>query len=217
MSAMDKIKRRYHDAAMKIEGMKTTDRLIIAIAPVLIAPFIFFYFIYPGQQAAIKKMKTQLAGDRARYETVKNEADGVERNAGELKNSEGELKKIDALILTSDAGVQFINTISNNVTKNGLDIKFIKKTAKYDGVYEKTFAAVDAAGKPDETTRFSYKMLPIEISFKSTASDMMAFFNMVEGFKNVNFSTRKITVERTEDGSVEATVVIEILIDVKFS
>ncbi len=217
MSAMNKMKRRYHDAAMKVEGMKTTDRLIITITSILVVPFIFFYFIYPGQQASIKKMRTQLAGDRARYETIKNEADGVERNANELKNSEGELKKIDALILTSDAGVQFINTISNNVAKNGLDIKFIKKTAKYDGVYEKIFVAPDSSGKPDETTRFSYKMLPVEISFKSTSADMMAFFNMVEGFKNINFSTRKITVERTEDGSVEATMVIEILIDIKFS
>ncbi|HNY11917.1 MAG TPA: hypothetical protein PKK26_10040 [Candidatus Wallbacteria bacterium] len=217
MSVMDKVKRRYNDAAMKVEGLKTTDRLIIALASLLIAPFIFSYFIYPAQQASIKKMKTQLAAASARYETLKNEANGVDRNANELKNSEGELKKIDALILTSDAGVQFINTISNNVIKNGLDIKFIKKTAKYDGVYEKTSVTLDAGGKPDETTRFSYKMLPIEISFKSTAGDMMAFFNMVEGFKNVNFSTRKITADRTDDGSVDVTMVIEILIEIKFS
>ena len=217
MSAVDKMKRQYHDAALKVENLKTTDRLIITLAAVLVLPFIFFYFVYPGQQASIKKIKTQLAGAKARYETLKNEADGVDRNAGELKKSEGELKAIDALVLTSDAGVQFINTISNNVIKNGLDIKFIKKTAKYDGVYEKTSVALDPSGKPDETTRFSYKMLPIEISFKSTAADMMAFFNMIEGFKNINFSTRKITAERTEDGSVEATLVIEILIEIKFS
>lgn len=217
MNAVDKMKKQYHDAAMKVEAMKTTDRLLITLAAILVVPFVFFYFIYPGQNSSIKKMKTQLAGTRARYETLKNEADGVGRNADELKKSEGELKAIDALVLTSDAGVQFINTISNNVVKNGLDIKFIKKTAKYDGVYEKVSVALDPSGKPDETTRFSYKMLPIEISFKSTAADMMAFLNMIEGFKNINFSTRKITADRTEDGSVEVTMVLEILIEIKFS
>ncbi len=217
MSLIATLKSKYAEVSNKIEAIKITDRVIIVLCVVLISPFIFFYFIYPQQASQIKKNKAALQMVRGRYETLKNEADRLEKNAEEIKNAAQQIKLIDALALEPGAGVQFINAISFNALKDGLDIKFIKKTAKYDQIYEKSYAAVDEAGNTDETSRFNYKLLPIEITFRSSAADMAAFFNMLEGFKKINYFTRRVNAVRTDDGNCEVSVILEILIEVKFS
>jgi hypothetical protein len=217
MSAVSKLKQSYTQYSNKIEAIKITDKIMIALVIILVPPFIFFYFIYPRQASQIKKNKISLEIVRSRYDTLKNEAGRIERNAEEIKNAGERLKQIDALALEPGAGVQFINAISYNAVKNGLDIKFIKKTAKYDQIYQKSYAAFDEAGNIDESSRFNYKLLPVEITFRSSSADMIAFFNMLEGFKKVNYLTRRINAVRTDDGNCEVSVILELLIEVKFS
>lgn len=212
-----KLKQSYVLHSSKVETLKITDRLMIILVVILVPPFIFFYFIYPQQALQAKKNKTSLEMARSRYNTIKNEAERIERNAEEIKNAAGQLKEIDALALEPGAGVQFINAISYNAVKNGLDIKFIKKTAKYDQIYQKSHASVDEAGNIDESSRFNYKLLPVEITFKASSADMIAFFNMLEGFKKVNYLMRRINAVRTDDGSCEVNAILELLIEVKFS
>ncbi len=212
-----KLKQSYVLHSSKVETLKITDRLMIILVVILVPPFIFFYFLYPQQALQAKKNKTSLEMARSRYNTIKNEAERIERNAEEIKNAAGLLKEIDALALEPGAGVQFINAISYNAVKSGLDIKFIKKTAKYDQIYQKSYASVDEAGNIDESSRFNYKLLPVEITFKASSADMIAFFNMLEGFKKVNYLMRRINAVRTDDGNCEVNAILELLIEVKFS
>ena len=214
MIAADKLKPKYIDSSNKIEALKSSDKLMLVLAVILLPPFLFYYFIYDSQAAVIKKARFALAVETRKFETLQNAAEAAEKCAKELSAGAADLKKIDSLAMEPRLGFQFIDSISYYADKNGLDVKFSKKTPHE--IYIKSYAPADEAGQVDETGRFSCKLLPIEIAFRSSAADMMAFFNMMDGFKKVNFLTRKISAVRTDDGNCEVNMILEILIELNF-
>ncbi|HOT77133.1 MAG TPA: hypothetical protein PK467_15185 [Candidatus Wallbacteria bacterium] len=216
MSFAQDLKSRYRSASESLEAMKTSDKLIIALTVLLVIPFIFFYFIYPAQALQIKRLGSDLKSSRLRFANLSENAERVEKKAAEARGAEAELnKKISSLVYSADSGAQFIDFLSNAGLKSGLDMKIIKKRAKYDEIYEKTHIFREEGLSDDDAPRFSYKLLPLEITFRSSSADMMAFFNIMEGYKNVNFFTRSVNAVRTDDGNCEVNLVLEIIIELK--
>jgi len=211
MSAADKLKPKYIESSNKIEALKFFDKLMLVLVVILLPPFLFFYFIYDSQAAVIKKSSSSLAIEKKRYDTLQTAEIEIQKCVKEMSAGAADLKKIDSLAMEPRLGFQFIDSISYYADKNGLNIKFSKKT--HHESYVKSYAPADEAGLIDESGRFNYKLLPIEIGFRSSAADMIAFFNMMDGFKKVNFLTRKISVVRTDDGNCEVNMILEILIE----
>lgn len=216
MSTQGGLKERYSRMAQKVEAQKLTDRVMMVMVLALAAPFVFFYWIDPYQSSALAKARLALSTETTRYNMVLAAEEEKARRQAEMARGATEIGKIDALVLEPRLAFQFIDSISHYAAKNGLKINFIKKTPHES--YSKTYSPpADGSGQVDEEAKFSYRVLPIEIIFRSTAADMTAFFGMLEGFGRVNFLTKKITVTRTDDGECEVGLVLEILIELNLT
>lgn len=214
---MQKLKELYRRALEVSERLRTSDKALILITVAIVVPVVYFYFIYPAQQSYVKRAKTSCTNARTRFDRLKAEEDAAEANRAEMQSRQEELSAINSLVVGTDAAIQLINSISNYAAKNSLDVKFLRKQAQFDRVYEKAFTPRDGNGLPDEQSRFTYKLLPVEISFKSKSSNFLALLNYIESFKKLNYTIRKLTASRSEDGRVDVSVTFEIIVELKFA
>ncbi|MEZ7891542.1 MAG: hypothetical protein QMC67_07330 [Candidatus Wallbacteria bacterium] len=211
-----KIISKYEKALESSKKLKFTDQALILAAVIFLIPFMFFYFIAPAQSSAIKKGKAVNSAARMRLEKLRAEENLARSNEDEMGQRENELKFINGLVLSSDSAIQFLNNITNLVESNTMEIKFVKKNAQFDRVYEKVYTPKGPDGAADEGMKISYKLLPIEIVFISGTSDFICFMHIIEGFKKLNYIVKKVNVSKTADNKIEAQLTIEILVDVNF-
>jgi len=154
-----KILKKYHEALEASKKLKFTDQILILSAVVFLIPFMFFYFVSPAQTAGIKKSKAVNSMVKMKFEKLKAEDNLARSNEDEMMQRESELKFINGLVLSSDSAIQFLNTISNMVESNTLEIKFIKKNAQFDKIYEKVYIPKNPDGSVDESVKINYKLL----------------------------------------------------------
>jgi len=207
----------YEKLNSRASAFKTSEKIMIFSAILFCVPMLFFYIIFPYQETTIKKLSSACASVKARYSVLSAEDDLARNDSEDIVKNESKLAELDRMVLGNDSAIQMINVITNIVESNALDIKFTKKTPQFDRIYEKSHSPRDPDGKQDENSRFTYKLLPIEIGFRSSTADFLVFLHILEGFKNLNFSIKRLSASRTNDGKIEAAVIIEILVDIRFS
>ncbi len=214
---IEKVKKYYNAALEGSEKLRSGDRAIIITALVIVMPLVFFSFVYPAQEFSLKKTKNICDNARSKFDRLKSEDDAAQAKAEEMASKKAELDHLNGLILGSDAAIQLLNAVTNFAEKNSLDIKFMKKHAQFDRIYERVFLPKDASGAPDEAARILCKVLPVEIVLRSTTAEFLMFMNFIEGFKKLNFATRKFNASRTDDGKIEAVITLEMILEVKFA
>ncbi|HNY12556.1 MAG TPA: hypothetical protein PKK26_13285 [Candidatus Wallbacteria bacterium] len=214
---LEKIKQYYNAALTGSEKLRSGDRAIIISALLIIMPLVFFSFVYPAQEFSLKKAKNLCENVRSKFNNLKSEENAAQAKAEEIAAKKAEMDYLNDLILGSDAAIQLLNAVTNFAEKNSLDIKFMKKHAQFDKIYEKAFLPKDASGAPDEASRIFCKVLPVEVVLRSTTAEFLMFINFIEGFKKLNFVFRKFNASRTDDGKIEAVITLEMILEVKFA
>lgn len=201
----------------KASAFKTSEKILLFCTVLFCVPIFFYFLVFPYQESSVKSLRSACAAVRARHSVLSSEDEAAKSSEEGIKRNESKIAEMEGLVLGNDSAIQMLNVISNMVEKHSLDIKFTRKNPQFDRIYEKSYVPKGSDGQPDEASRFSYKMLPVEIGFRSTSADFLTFMNILEGFRRLNFSLRRVSAVRTDDGKVDATVIIEFLVDIKFS
>jgi len=148
-----------------------------------------------------------------RFEKIEAEQKRADEMRDELARGEELVKHINSLVMNPDDAVQIINVISELLVKNNISINFLKNNAQFDRIYEKAHSPRLETGEIDQASRFNYKLLPMEFSFRSTPLEYLSFLNIICGFKNLNYNMKKMTASRTNDGKVDVNIILEIIVE----
>lgn len=210
---MNKLKELYARMSEAAAGLSWNEKALTLAVIFIFTPAIYLYAVYPWQAGLVKKAAREHSQAKARYERIAAEQDRCDRMKAEVAAGEEVSKFINGLVMNPDDAVQMINVISEMIARNDLSINFIKNSAQFERIYEKTHAPRNEAGEIDAAARFSYKVLPVEFAFRSTPLDFMAFLNIVEGFRNLNFNIRRMSASRSNDGKVDVSIIVEIIIE----
>jgi hypothetical protein len=210
---MNKFKEAYNKISEKVAKFSWNEKALVLGIIFILLPAVYTYLIYPWQADMIKKADREYKQSRQRYDRLARQQSACEEMRSEMGRGEELVKFINALVMSPDDAIQIINIISELIVKNALSINFLKNSAQFERIYEKTHRPATGDAEADQAAKFSYKVLPVEFAFRCPPIDFLAFLNIVEGFKNLNFNIKRMSASRSNDGQVDVNIIVEIIVE----
>ncbi|OQA81358.1 MAG: hypothetical protein BWY32_00404 [bacterium ADurb.Bin243] len=210
---MNKLKALYEKITENAALMSWNEKAMVLCVVFIITPLLYFYGVYPSLKNSLDKSISGCNQARVRFEKIEAEQKRADEMRDELARGEELVKHINSLVMNPDDAVQIINVISELLVKNNISINFLKNNAQFDRIYEKAHSPRLETGEIDQASRFNYKLLPMEFSFRSTPLEYLSFLNIICGFKNLNYNMKKMTASRTNDGKVDVNIILEIIVE----
>jgi len=210
---MQKFKEAYDKIAEKASRLSWNEKALVLGVIFILSPLIYIYLIFPAQAGWLKKAEQEFKQSRQKHDRLAQELRSCEEMRAEIVRGEELIKFINGLVMSPDDAIQVINIISELIVKNDISINFLKNSAQFERIFEKTYMSRNADGENEPESRFRYKILPVEFAFRSTAADFLSFLNILEGFKNLNFNLRRMSASRSNDGKVDVNIIIEIIVE----
>ncbi len=210
---VQKIKEIYGKIVETSQRLSWNEKALSLGVILFLTPVFYFYLIYPWQSEALKKASREYNQSKARFEALDAERARCEQMSREIKKGDEIVKYINGLILNPDDAIQIINVISELIDKNRLAINFLKNSAQFERIYEKINTSKTEDGRNDLQAKFSFRILPIELAFRSSPLDFLSLLNIIEGFKNLNYNIKRVNASRSNDGRVDVNIIMEIIVE----